>query len=994
MRYVIVGDGAAGTTAAYYIRQSNPLASITIVTDDPNPAYYRAALTNYLMGELRESQLFAVPPNFYIENKIERALARVVMVNASSNRIVLADGRLIEYDQLMIASGSRPNSPSFPGSELSGVMTMRTLQDVRAVMDGIRSNRIKQAVVVGGGPLGIEWVQGLMRYKVRVTYLLRGDMFFERALDRTASDLVISRLRSEGVDVRLNEEIEEALGDRNNRLRAVRLKNSKQTIECQLVGAAIGIRPNVEFLQGSGIKIAHDEKRGTPLGVIVDEFMRTNIPNIYAGGDVIYKTLGLWEPARLQGRVAGINMTGGSATYHPGAHYNATRLYDLDFASVGSLDEQPGDQVLIDFPRGGGRIAYRKLIVRGNKLVGALMLGQRKERIRKNGLQYKKLIDAGVDITPVKERLLDPAFDLPSWIDSLDLGKQIEAARSIIMTSALPASAYIRKSEKVGSSKTMLLKPIQIAPAVLRMNGQTISLENLVKIGRQPGNQIVLDDPLVSKQHAQIELQEGIYILTDTNSTNGTFLNDMRITDPRALKDGDIIRIGNTTLRFELQPAGSATGTSNLPEEIVVEQVPLETVLGVLEYRGQRHEIRSETITLGRDPEATITIEDPTVSFMHAEISRHGNHLYLRDLGSRNGTFVNGNLLATPCILKNGDMIRIGKTELKFYSTSDVPVPQSAPASLVSQVLPKEPEEEKYGQLVVRSGHTPGLTFALKPPSVIIGRGPAPNTIDLNNQTVSRKHARLEWRKDKWMLVDLQSTNGTFLNGKRLQAEVETELKAGDEVQFGDVTLIFESTVLPSQVIPQPADASGKQRESEVPSPPEQPATVSLTAMISPPPPPFEEPPAPEEESQAPVTTEPPPDAPPAPPIEPVSAIPPEAADIASAPAAEATQFFQPSFPTRLVILSGPRVGQIIKLVNLPIVLGRVATPNVQGLEDALVSRQHLEVILMTDGNIGVKDLGSVNGTQLNGEPLEPNKVVPIKKGDELRLGNTVLRAE
>ena len=101
MRHIIVGDGATGTTAAYYIRKADKSASITIVSDDPNPAYYRAALTNYLLGELQESQLFAVPPDFYIENSIDRILARVSSVDSKNNRITLADDRQIEYDQLL-----------------------------------------------------------------------------------------------------------------------------------------------------------------------------------------------------------------------------------------------------------------------------------------------------------------------------------------------------------------------------------------------------------------------------------------------------------------------------------------------------------------------------------------------------------------------------------------------------------------------------------------------------------------------------------------------------------------------------------------------------------------------------------------------------------------------------------------------------------------------------------------------------------------------------
>src|SRR5688572_7822052 len=341
-------------TAAYFIRRADPAAQIEIYSDDPNAAYYRAALTNYLIGELREAQLFAIPPDFFRVHNVQRKHGRVMAVDSRNSRLTLVDGSEISYDKLLIAAGARPNPPGFAGSELAGVMTMRTLQDARTVMDLASSKRLRQAVVVGGGLLGIEWVQGLLHHHAKVIYLLRGGRFFEQGLDQTASDLVISRLRARGVDVRTNEEIGEVLGGKEGRLRAVRLKNSGEEIECQLVGAAIGIHPNVEFLDGSGIDVAVDQKSGTAQGIKVDEYLRTSVPNVYAAGDIIHRTLGLWEGARLQGRAAGRNMAGGAEIYHAGNHYHATRLYDLDFAGVGEVVEKPGDQVLVDFPKGSG----------------------------------------------------------------------------------------------------------------------------------------------------------------------------------------------------------------------------------------------------------------------------------------------------------------------------------------------------------------------------------------------------------------------------------------------------------------------------------------------------------------------------------------------------------------------------------------------------------------------------------------------------------------
>ena len=160
--YVVIGDGAAGTTTAQYIRKRDPDGRITIVSDDPNAAYYRAALTNYLIGELREDQLFAVPPDFYARNRIQRMLARVASIDTVARRITLTSGGPpVAYDRLCIAAGSTPNPPPFAGADLAGVMTMRTMQDARTFMEDLRSGRVKRAVVIGGGPLALEWAQGL-----------------------------------------------------------------------------------------------------------------------------------------------------------------------------------------------------------------------------------------------------------------------------------------------------------------------------------------------------------------------------------------------------------------------------------------------------------------------------------------------------------------------------------------------------------------------------------------------------------------------------------------------------------------------------------------------------------------------------------------------------------------------------------------------------------------------------------------------------------------
>jgi pSer/pThr/pTyr-binding forkhead associated (FHA) protein/NADPH-dependent 2,4-dienoyl-CoA reductase/sulfur reductase-like enzyme len=774
-------------TAAHFIRQADASARIEIYSEDPNAAYYRAALTNYLIGELREAQLFAIPPDFFRTHNVQRIHGRVLAVDGRNSRLTLAQGGEISYDQLLIAAGARPNPPGFPGVEQAGVMTMRTLQDARAVMDLASSKRLRQAVVVGGGLLGIEWVQGLLRHHVKVIYLLRGEKFFERALDQTASDLVISRLRAAGVDVRLNEEIGEALGGKGGRVRAVRLKNSGEEIECQLVGAAIGIRPNVEFLDGSGIDVAADQKHGITQGIKVDEYLRTNIPNVYAAGDIIHNTFGLWEVARLQGRTAGRNMAGGSDTYHPRNHYHATRLFDLDFASVGEVTEKPRDQVLIDFPRGSGRVVYRKLIVRENKLIGATLLGERKERVRKYGQHYRKLIENGIDVSAVSKNLLDPSFDLAAWMDSQEVGDQIKVTRQMMVQTSAPTIADMRKTRH--GLDAILADDLQITDALLQKDGASIPLKSIMRIGRLPENDLALDDLGVSGHHAQIRWQSSAFVLEDLGSRNGTFLDGSRMRAPTPLGDGALIQVGATQLRFVVASSEKSSLTSTgLPEAPMPTAQPSDPAWGALQIGERRIVLQMSSLNLGRDAQTDIPLDDPAVSYIHAQIVLQGTDPYVRDLGSSNGTYVNEGLITVPYLLQDGDVLKLGATSLIFRAgpVSDIVVRGSPSGSFHEDRGGMEVQGITY--LIARAGTMLGLSFALYESPIIIGRDPESDIV-LHDQSASWQHVSLNRDDVQWFVKDLGSSNGTWLNNERLEPHRLYPIQIADQLRLGDSLL-------------------------------------------------------------------------------------------------------------------------------------------------------------------------------------------------------------
>jgi len=207
-RYLIIGDGAAGLTAAASLRHADAEAVIGVFSDEPVPGYYRAALTNYLLGELREDQLFAVPPDFYQSYGIHRIYTRVIGVDAARSAVWCSTSpEPAAYDQLLIASGARARAPSFEGAHLPGVLTLRTIADARQVYDAVRLRGIKTAVVLGGGALGLEWAHALLEHDVKVTLIERAPRLLPGALDEVASDLLAARLRKAGIDVLFNDEV-------------------------------------------------------------------------------------------------------------------------------------------------------------------------------------------------------------------------------------------------------------------------------------------------------------------------------------------------------------------------------------------------------------------------------------------------------------------------------------------------------------------------------------------------------------------------------------------------------------------------------------------------------------------------------------------------------------------------------------------------------------------------------------------------------------------
>jgi NADPH-dependent 2,4-dienoyl-CoA reductase/sulfur reductase-like enzyme/pSer/pThr/pTyr-binding forkhead associated (FHA) protein len=744
-RYLIVGDGAAGLTAAEEIRRRDPESAVGIFCDDPNPGYFRAALTNFLLGELREDQLWAVAPNFYEARRIDRMFTRVLRVDPAKREVWCSGNPLpLRYDALLVAAGARARPPAFAGGHLPGVLTLRTIQDARRVVDTLRGN-VRRAVVLGGGALGLEWTHALLERGVQVTLVERAPRFMPRALDAVASDLLATRLRKAGVEIVLGEEIALAEPAANGAIGSI-VTHTGRRIACDLVAAALGIVPNSELLDQSGVE-------RTPNGAVkVDATLASSVPGVWAAGDVASvegEQLGLWEPARHQGRVAAVNMCGAREQYRPGVHYFATRLFDLDFARLGEIDDAQGRSALVDFPRGTGHIAYRKLVLEGGRVRGALLIGEKLAKVRTIGRGLKRLIDAGADVSSVAERLLDPSFDVSGFLGTQKLLAKPEMQRG--STRAVPA-AKLRGTQIVSMS---------VALAGLGQRAGTALLDSGVMqaVGGASPSTVALPSlrtPPVG-QSSTSALPGRTSQLPSSTSQLPARTSLLPASQPRRTK---MLSIG---LHAEAPP-----------EPLVSEQ-PIEARF---EVQGHVLPVSGKVCSIGSAPDSAIRLHDPAVAFVHAQVAQHGNALYLRDAGSQTGTWLNGVPLAGAHPLRDGDRVLCGRTELVFRSSV---LGKNAVANEPVIALPR---------LELRSGPSMGLSFLLSADSCSIGSGVEAD-LQVFEPSVALLHARVRLAQGLHYLSDLGSPSGSYARGSRLPPGQELVLGDGEVFQVGAVAIAY-----------------------------------------------------------------------------------------------------------------------------------------------------------------------------------------------------------
>jgi len=374
MKYVIVGNGVASIGAIEGIRRVDPEGTITVVSDEKFKTYGRPLISYFLAGKVTNERISLRDDSFYEDNKVELKLGqKVKRVDPEKKIIYLENEEKVDFDKLLLATGGTPFCPPIPGSDGPGVYFFTTLAHAQTLNEVCKE--LKKVVVIGGGLIGLKAAESLFDRGVEVSIVELAPRILSAAFDDVAGNIVARRLKKLGFNIYCNTTAREIKRDTNGQVKGVFLQDGR-ILEADGAVIAIGVVPNVTLAREAGINVNR--------GIVVDENLKTSAPDVYAAGDVAEALDFLWQEPRVtpiwpnaysQGFIAGQNMAGAERKYGGGLAMNSIGFYGLPTISAGIANppEDGGYEVLTYVDE--EKEIYRKLVFKGDKLVGYVLVG-------------------------------------------------------------------------------------------------------------------------------------------------------------------------------------------------------------------------------------------------------------------------------------------------------------------------------------------------------------------------------------------------------------------------------------------------------------------------------------------------------------------------------------------------------------------------------------------------------------------------------------------
>lgn len=337
---VIIGNGITGITVAREVRKKSDM-KITVISDESEHFYSRPALMYIYMGHMKFTHTKPYEDFFWEKNRIVLKKGRVVSISIHEKIIKLESGEQIQYNSLVLATGSLSSRFGWEGENLNGVTGLYSLQDLEKIES--LSPRIKTAVLVGGGLIGVELAEMLRTRGKKVIMLVRENHYWGNILDDREGAFIENHIRSHGVEIRTNTQLSKILGDEKDFVKGI-ITNAGEEIQCEYVGLTAGVRPNIAFLKDSEIR--------TNRGILVNSRLETNIPGIYAAGDCaeleeregsLPKVEQLWYTGKMQGEVLARNILGENKVYQRGILFNSAKFFDIEYQTYGVVNSKRSD---------------------------------------------------------------------------------------------------------------------------------------------------------------------------------------------------------------------------------------------------------------------------------------------------------------------------------------------------------------------------------------------------------------------------------------------------------------------------------------------------------------------------------------------------------------------------------------------------------------------------------------------------------------------------
>ncbi len=409
-KYVIVGASAAGIGAVEAIRKVDSQGTITVISDEVCPQYSRPMISDFVSGKADFPKMMCREENFWTQHNAQTILdKKAVALDLEKKTVTLEGGEKIPYEKLLLATGGKPFVPKMEGQDKEGVFTFTTIRDAEKLVAKIDQIKAKSAVVIGAGLIGISVTDALTKRGVKVTLVELQEKILSLLLDAKASDLVEGVVKAAGVNIVTGQSVVKIVGKQGNEGAVGGVVLTKgETLPTDLVIVAIGVIPRTELALGTAVK--------TNRGIVVDNTLQTNVPDVYASGDVAEaydyilqqnRLLPLWPLAVEEGRIAGYNMAGVKTLYNGGTNMSSLKYFGIPIVSVGLANPKDDPTLEVIVKAEPEAKIYRKLVLRNNVIVGLTLVNC----IERAGI-YLNLMKKKIDVKKFKQSLLSDDFGL------------------------------------------------------------------------------------------------------------------------------------------------------------------------------------------------------------------------------------------------------------------------------------------------------------------------------------------------------------------------------------------------------------------------------------------------------------------------------------------------------------------------------------------------------------------------------------------------------